>query len=216
MCLCKKSISLQPVNVNTDFSFFCVQNVVKLLRFYGVYGASGSRLLHCVHTTVAVAHYRGTVTVHFKNLRTNTCAQSASDTFFRYFYLHFPSPFAIGCFTYIVHLFEQNKHVFSKRYKKMWLQYKKRQLFENCNRLRFKLHASTFFEIHRTKATLPTVQVFSCCFLCKAKLNLFTQTDAKTRFTHCYRLFSARISVTLVVFCQTLPLMRPQPLFLRR
>lgn len=70
-----------------------------------------------------------TVAVHFKNLRTNTCTQSASDTFFRYFYLHFPSPFAIGCFTYIVHLFEQNKHVFSKRYKKMWLQYKKRQLF---------------------------------------------------------------------------------------
>ena len=88
--------------------------------------------------------------------------------------------------------------------------------FENCNRLRCKLHASTFFEIHRPKATLPTVQVFSCCFLCKAKLNLFTPTDAKTRFTHCYRLFSARISVTLVVFCQTLPLMRPQPLFLRR
>lgn len=61
--------------------------------------------------------------------------------------------------------------------------------FENCNRLRCKLHASTFFEIHRSKATLPTVQVFSCCFLCKAKLNLFTQRNKKTRFTHCYRLF---------------------------
>ena len=60
--------------------------------------------------------------------------------------------------------------------------------FENCNRLHCKLHASTFFEFHRSNATLTIFQVLSCLFLCKAKLNLFTQTDAKTRFTHCYRL----------------------------
>lgn len=190
MCLCKKSISLQPVNVNTDFAFFCVQNVVKLLRFYGVYGASGSRLLHCVHTTVAVAHYCGTVAVHFKNLRTNTCTQSASDTFFRYFYLHFPSPFAIGCFTYIVHLFEQNKHVFSKRYKKMWLQYKKRQLFLKIAVVCIvKCTQAIFLKFTVQKRLCPLCKFSVVAFLCKAKLNLFTPTDAKTRFTHCYRLF---------------------------
>lgn len=46
-----------------------------------------------------------------------------------------------------------------------------------------------FLKFTVQKRLCPLCKFSVVAFLCKAKLNLFTQTDAKTRFTHCYRLF---------------------------